>query len=84
MKPFSQHEIQLNPGDTMYLFSDGFADQFGGANHKKFMYKNMKKLLIQVHPLTMEKQKEFLINHFLEWRGALEQLDDVCIVGIRV
>jgi serine phosphatase RsbU (regulator of sigma subunit)/Tfp pilus assembly protein PilF len=84
MKPFTSHQIHLNTGDTVYLFSDGFADQFGGANHKKFKYKNMKKLLLEIQGLSMDEQKEFLVNHFLEWRGTLEQLDDVCIVGIRV
>jgi serine phosphatase RsbU (regulator of sigma subunit) len=84
LKPFTLHELNVQNGDTLYLFSDGFADQFGGANHKKFMYKNLKKLVIEIQHLSMEEQKEFLVNHFIQWRGTLEQLDDVCIVGVRV
>jgi serine phosphatase RsbU (regulator of sigma subunit) len=83
-KPFSSHLIKLNEGDTFYLFTDGFADQFGGPKGKKFMYKAFKELLLSIQNLSMDEQKDYLENSLLKWRGNLEQVDDICIIGIKI
>ncbi|MBL1231913.1 MAG: SpoIIE family protein phosphatase [Flavobacteriales bacterium] len=80
---FTTHEIQLQKGDTIYVFTDGFADQFGGPKGKKFMYKPFKELLLSIQNKTMEEQKIVLEQHFENWRGSLEQVDDVCVIGVR-
>ncbi len=74
----------MNEGDTVYLFSDGYADQFGGTHGKKFRYKQFKELLLVINSQTMEKQKEILQKTFTEWKGELEQIDDVIIIGSKV
>ncbi len=84
MKPFTQTEINLLKGDTLYFFTDGFADQFGGEKDKKFKYKPFKRLLIEISIKSMEEQKEIIQNTFNTWKGNLEQVDDVCIIGIKV
>ena len=72
------------PGDSVYIFSDGYADQFGGPSGKKFKYSQFKKLLVQVQPESMTKQKEILNTRIEEWMGdEEEQIDDILIVGIR-
>ena len=81
---FTTHEIQLQKGDTIYVFTDGFADQFGGTKGKKFMYKPFKELLLSIQNKTMEEQKIVLEQHFENWKGNLEQVDDVCVIGIRI
>ena len=81
---FTTHEIQLQKGDTIYVFTDGFADQFGGEKGKKFMYKPFKELLLSIQDKTMDEQKIVLEQHFEEWKGSLEQVDDVCVIGVRV
>ena len=82
--PFTAHEIQLNPEDTIYIFTDGFADQFGGEKGKKFMYKQLKELLLTIQHLKMDEQREKLNQAFINWQGSQEQVDDVCIIGVRV
>ena len=82
--PYKTHTIELNAGDTIYIFSDGFADQFGGEKGKKFKTANFKKLLLSVQHESMERQKELISDAFTEWKGAIEQLDDVCIIGVRI
>jgi len=82
--PFTNHQIQLNSEDKIYLFTDGFADQFGGPNGKKFMYKPFKELLINIYDKLMEEQEDILKNHFQDWKGDLEQVDDVCVIGVRI
>lgn len=81
---FDTHTIQLNPGDSIYLFTDGFADQFGGPGAKKYKTKNMKDLIFGMKGVSMDEQKELLETTFETWKGDLEQVDDVCILGIRV
>ncbi len=81
---FSTHEIALQKGDVIYIFSDGFADQFGGEKGKKFTYGRFKDLLLSIHHLPMEQQKEQLTQAFVAWKGNHEQLDDVCVIGVRV
>ncbi len=82
-EPFTNHEMKMEKGDVIYLFSDGFPDQFGGPNGKKFMYKKMKELLLKIHEEPMTKQREKLLKVFEDWRGEHEQVDDVIIMGIK-
>ena len=84
MEPFRTIEIQLEPGDCIYLFSDGFADQFGGEKGKKYKYKPFKQLLLDIESKEMDSQKDILDTEFERWKGNLEQVDDVCIIGLRV
>ena len=83
-KEFTNHVIQLYDGDTVYLFSDGYADQFGGENGKKFRYKRFKELLLSINDLPMEEQKKLLEKDFVDWMGNHEQIDDVIIIGSRL
>lgn len=82
--PFTQHEIQLQKGDVIYTFTDGYADQFGGEKGKKFMYKPFKELLLSIVQLPMVEQRTILTTTFNTWKGNLEQVDDVCVMGIRI
>ena len=83
-KPFTKHDMDLEKGDVIYTFSDGYADQFGGPKGKKFMYKPFRELLLSIHKKPMEEQQELLMNAFENWRGAMEQVDDVCVIGVRI
>jgi serine phosphatase RsbU (regulator of sigma subunit)/Tfp pilus assembly protein PilF len=83
-KPFTIHAIELQKNDCVYLFTDGFADQFGGDQGKKFKSANFKKLLLSIQHEPMEKQKQIIHETFETWKGNLEQVDDVCIIGVRV
>ena len=82
--PFVTQEFELKKGDTFYLFTDGYKDQFGGEKGKKFKSANFKKLLLNIQTLSMEEQKQFICQTFMEWKGSLEQIDDVCVIGVRV
>ncbi|HEY9082123.1 MAG TPA: YfiR/HmsC family protein [Vicingaceae bacterium] len=82
--PFTTHSISLKKGDTIYVFTDGYADQFGGEKGKKMMYKPFKNLLLGIQDKSMNEQKIILEQHFKEWKGDLEQVDDVCIIGMRI
>lgn len=84
MPNFTTHSIQFEPGDQFYMFSDGYADQFGGPKGKKFMYKALKELFVTLHALPMKEQKEVLEKKFDEWKGEFEQVDDVVLIGLRV
>jgi serine phosphatase RsbU (regulator of sigma subunit)/DNA-binding CsgD family transcriptional regulator len=81
---FETLEIKLEPGDAMYIFSDGFADQFGGENGKKYKYSQFKQFLLDTSSCPMEEQKSLLETEFNDWKRDLEQIDDVCILGIRI
>jgi serine phosphatase RsbU (regulator of sigma subunit) len=83
-RKFKPYSIELNQGDTLYLFSDGYADQFGGPKGKKFKYKILNELLLSNAALPLNAQAENLLNEFESWKGNLEQVDDVCVVGIQV
>jgi serine phosphatase RsbU (regulator of sigma subunit) len=85
-KDFQTYDLPFSGGDLLYLFTDGFADQFGGgrAGGKKFMYKNMLRLLGEIHHLPLAEQKKALEQKHHTWRGELEQLDDILVVGIRL
>jgi tetratricopeptide (TPR) repeat protein len=84
MTPFTNHIIQLNSGDTLYLMTDGYQDQFGGPKHKKFLSKNLKQLLLDNAQLTMNEQKELLEKTLVDWIGDGEQIDDITILGIKI
>ncbi|HYG49880.1 MAG TPA: SpoIIE family protein phosphatase, partial [Flavobacteriales bacterium] len=84
MRPFTQHSIDLNKGDCVYLFTDGFPDQFGGTKGKKFKYSSLQKLFEQHTSLPMTRQREVLVKTLEEWRGNYEQTDDICVAGIRI
>jgi two-component system, sensor histidine kinase LadS len=81
---FTLREIELQKGMMVYVYTDGYADQFGGPNGKKFKYRQLNELLASVSHLPPEEQKTKLVSVFDSWKGALEQVDDVCIVGFRV
>lgn len=83
-KPFTNHEFDLVKGDTIYIFTDGFADQFGGPQGKKFKYSQLKELLLSLQNLSMANQRQIISNKFDEWKNELEQIDDVCIIGVRI
>ncbi len=83
-KPFTNREVKVQKGDTIYIFSDGYADQFGGPRGKKFKYSRFKELLISIQPFSMEDQHRTLNQRFEEWKGDIEQIDDVCIIGLRI
>jgi PAS domain S-box-containing protein len=82
--PFTGHSFDLQKGDIAYLFTDGYADQFGGPKGKKFMYKRFAEILIKNSELPMEIQKNELQKAFEDWKGMHEQVDDVLIIGIRI
>ena len=71
-------------GDVLYLYTDGFADQFGGPKGKKFKNKSLNELLFSMQDLSLSQQHWFLKNKFEAWRGDLEQVDDVCVIGLRL
>ena len=81
-KPYTTHTFELEQGDTLYLFSDGFVDQFGGEKGKKFKSLNFKRLLLSIQELDMEAQRREIDKTFEEWKKGLEQIDDVCVIGI--
>lgn len=83
-KLFVKHDIKVQKGDMLYLSSDGYADQFGGSADKKFMSKRLKKLLCSLYNLPVEAQKEHLEHKFEEWKGENDQIDDVCLMGVRI
>jgi serine phosphatase RsbU (regulator of sigma subunit)/Tfp pilus assembly protein PilF len=81
---FKTHTIDLQPGDSLYLYTDGYADQFGGPKGKKFLYKRLNELLKTISTESIHNLGDKLDHKFDEWRGELEQVDDVCIIGIRL
>ncbi|MFC2080594.1 YfiR/HmsC family protein [Bacteroidota bacterium] len=84
MEPYTNHWIDLKKGDTFYIFSDGFVDQFGGPNQKKFLSKNFKRVLSELQHKSMLEQGAELDKIFEEWRKDVEQIDDVTVIGVRV
>ncbi len=81
---FKNNELSLISGDCIYMFTDGYADQFGGPEGKKFKHKNLKELLLSIQDKNMKEQQQALANKQEEWRGSLEQVDDILIIGIRI
>jgi serine phosphatase RsbU (regulator of sigma subunit) len=83
MVPFTLHTIELQKGDAFYIFSDGYADQFGGPKQKKFMSMQLRETLISMVGEPMLKQGERLNEIFEEWRGDSPQVDDVTLIGVK-
>ncbi len=83
-QPFTNNTIDTIPGDSFYLFTDGFADQFGEITYKKFKYKQFKQTLVSVTGLSMATQKECLEYSFNEWKGNTQQIDDVLVFGFQM
>jgi len=81
---FTLYSVKLEKNDTLYLFTDGYADQFGGPKGKKLMYKKLHEFLLNISSQTFESQTEALGINFESWKGELEQVDDVCVVGLKV
>ncbi len=83
-RSFTNHEFQLEKDDIIYSFSDGFIDQFGGLKGRKYMTKNFKNTLINIHQEPLEKQKILLNKEFISWSGNFDQIDDVVVVGTKI
>ncbi|MFH1321965.1 MAG: tetratricopeptide repeat protein [Bacteroidota bacterium] len=83
-KPFTNHKIDIQKGDTLYIFSDGYPDQFGGEKDKKFSFKRFKELLLSIQDKTMQEQKKILDRTIEDWKGDSEQIDDICVIGVRI
>ncbi|MCD6069229.1 MAG: protein serine/threonine phosphatase [Bacteroidetes bacterium] len=83
-KPYTTQHIEYKEGSVFYLFTDGFADQFGGPVGKKFKYKPFAELLLKNSHLAMQEQAGIIEKAFTDWKGSLEQVDDVCVIGIRL
>lgn len=81
---FTDTEIEVKNGDGVYLFSDGFTDQFNGVTRKRFMTKNLKDILVAANGESMKRQAELLDKAFMDWKGDYMQMDDVCVLGIRI
>jgi len=81
---FETHSVQLESDDTIYLFSDGYADQFGGSKGRKFLTKNFRHLLQEISALPMEEQKRVLKITLNDWQGEMSQVDDILIIGFKV
>jgi len=81
---YTNQNLTVKKGDTVYLFSDGYVDQFGGPQGKKYKSKTLREKLLNIHLLPMDEQKQILDKTFSEWKGNHEQVDDVCIVGVKI
>jgi serine phosphatase RsbU (regulator of sigma subunit) len=81
--PFVNHKVKLEPGDCIYLFTDGISDQFGGPKGKKYKYKRVRDLISEVAHLSLPLQYDNIQQEFINWKGNLQQVDDVCMVGIK-
>jgi serine phosphatase RsbU (regulator of sigma subunit) len=82
--PYTTHIFELEKGDSIYIFSDGYVDQFGGEKGKKFKAKAFRELLLSIQDQSMDNQKTIIDEAFENWRGDLEQIDDVCVIGVRI
>jgi serine phosphatase RsbU (regulator of sigma subunit)/HAMP domain-containing protein len=81
---YTNHTIQLQKGDYVYIFSDGYADQFGGPKGKKYMYKQFRDYLLELVGKKIDTQKNFLNNNIEHWKGSLEQVDDILVIGLHI
>ncbi|MBU0765179.1 MAG: serine/threonine-protein phosphatase, partial [Bacteroidetes bacterium] len=79
---YTNFEVNIEENDVIYLFTDGFPDQFGGDNRRKFKHKNFRELIFEIHRKPMIEQKNILAKRFNEWKGKNEQIDDVLVIGI--
>ena len=83
-EPYITHSFNLEKGDAIYIFSDGYVDQFGGEKEKKFKAKAFRELILSIQDKAMEEQKKSIDEAFETWKGDLEQIDDVCVIGVRM
>ena len=83
-EPYTTHTFELQDGDSIYIFSDGYVDQFGGVKGKKLKAKAFRELLLSIQDKNMEDQRNIVDESFETWRGNLEQIDDVCVIGVKV
>jgi serine phosphatase RsbU (regulator of sigma subunit) len=83
-QPFTTHSVKLNKGDVVYVSTDGFQDQFGGEKGKKFKASRLKEFLIHIHTRTPDDQKKLITETFTNWKGKNEQVDDVCVIGVKI
>ena len=83
-KPFSGYKIDLMPGDLIYTYTDGYADQFGGPKGKKFKYKQLEEILLSIYHLPMDEQRNILNDKIEEWMHDYEQVDDICLLGVKI
>jgi serine phosphatase RsbU (regulator of sigma subunit)/Tfp pilus assembly protein PilF len=83
-KSFTLHEMEIRKNDVLFLITDGYADQFGGPKGKKFKYKQLQEVLLRIGNSDIELQKKELNSEFENWKGQLEQVDDVCVIGIKI
>ncbi len=83
-EPFTLNEIKIQTGDTLYLYTDGYADQFGGPKGKKYKYQQLNNQLLSLNKLNLKAQAAELLKNFEAWKGHLEQVDDVCVIGIKL
>ena len=81
---FKSNSIDTSPGDIIYMFSDGYADQFGGSNYKKYKYTALKEFLLKIHKLPLPGQKQSLEREFYDWKGTNPQIDDILILGLKI
>ncbi|MEO5643563.1 MAG: SpoIIE family protein phosphatase [Bacteroidia bacterium] len=81
---YTNHEFQLTKGDMVYLFTDGYADQFGGPIGKKYKYTRFRDCLLKIHSLSCKEQMQILKKELVDWKGGLEQVDDILVIGLRV
>ncbi|MCK4664557.1 MAG: SpoIIE family protein phosphatase [Bacteroidales bacterium] len=84
IQEYTNHDIDIQEGDIIYIFSDGYADQFGGPDSRKFMYKPFRELLIKIHNKPMDEQKEILEKVLSDWKGNETQVDDILVIGIKI
>jgi len=83
-KKFNDYEIPVAKGDIIYLFSDGYADQFGGPDNKKYKYSRLKDTLLGIHKLPLKEQRKQLEKEYFAWKGDNSQIDDVLLIGYRI
>jgi serine phosphatase RsbU (regulator of sigma subunit) len=83
-KPYISHTIQLKKDDFIFIFTDGYQDQFGGPKGKKFKASSLKSLILSLRHKQSAEQKAILENTFENWKGSLEQIDDVCVIGVKI
>lgn len=84
MEPFKSYQFTVQKGDRVYIYTDGYADQFGGPKGKKFKYQQLEENIFDSRNSEPNEQLEFLHSKFMQWKGKLEQVDDVCVVGVRI
>ena len=84
VQPYTNHSLVLEKGDTIYVFSDGYSDQFGGPDGKKFKINQFKMMLLSLSGVPMHQQQIALEKSIVEWRGVLQQVDDMLVIGVRV